>query len=81
MVPYQRHHFHIKEVVMVGTASNGSNHTKITAPRRTRAEETRDPEFRLRDLVPRPAVRRGVRKHASDWVSRLERRDGMYLPI
>ena len=65
---------------MVSTTPTSTKRPEPTR-REARARQRREPEVSLRDLVRPLAVRRGVPKQASDWVSRLERRGGIYLPL
>jgi hypothetical protein len=65
---------------MVGTLTtfaNGSSSTPLHIP----GSEDEGPHVELSELTSRPGSCRGVTPHASDWLSRLERRDGAYLPI
>jgi hypothetical protein len=65
---------------MVSATAKSSSRVRQTAPNRTPAN--RAPEITLRDVSAPLGARRGVRKHASDWSSGLERRRaGAYLPV
>jgi len=43
--------------------------------------ESDEQQFEIGELGQRPGTCRGVTPHASDWLSCLERRGGVYLPI
>lgn len=65
---------------MVSATAKSSSRVRTTAPTNGRA--SRAPEITLRDVSAPLGCRRGVRKHASDWLSGLERRRaGAYLPV
>ncbi len=65
---------------MVATTKQTSKVLKRAGLNPGRGPEGPEPTVELRDLVAPLDARRGVKAHASDWLSRLERR-AAYLPL
>lgn len=55
--------------------------TASPQPVATADGQNEEQTFDLAGLNRRPGACRGVTPRASDWLSRMERRDGIYLPI